>query len=326
MLEIILNILAVIGVILLALLAFLLIVILLVLFFPVSYRIYGKNEEGLTAAAKARWLFGLVRVSYSYPEPGRVRIKVLMFTVYDSKIPAEKMPEGEAVEKEKHKKNKRKDRSASKGEEISGGAAKSEREEKSERGERSGGSERSGETKANVKERVTDGEGINPAQSGKAEEAEQSGGVISQKIEKIQYTIRSIYDKIKGIWENISYYIELLQEEDTKLLVSYTMGKLAVILKHLRPRHVKADVLFGTGSPDTTGYAYGAYCMLSGAWGNGIVVTPDFEQQIFQARFDARGRITAWVLTINVLKVVLDKRLQGFITKMKAGKKSSSSK
>ena len=98
MLDIILKILCVLGIVLLVLLGVVLVTLLLVLFFPVSYRLQGKkNSRELTALAKVSWLFGLLRLRYCYPEPGNIVVKLLCFTVYDSKNAAE----NKKVEEEK---------------------------------------------------------------------------------------------------------------------------------------------------------------------------------------------------------------------------------
>lgn len=73
------------GILLLVLLGIALTVILLVLFFPLCYKAAGQKSAGeMRFSAKVRWLFGLVRISYDYPQPGKLLAKVLCFTVYDS--------------------------------------------------------------------------------------------------------------------------------------------------------------------------------------------------------------------------------------------------
>jgi len=80
--EVILKILAVLGVLLLILLGAVLLLLLLVLFVPVTYKVKGvKNSEKAELSARARWMFGLLRVRYAYPEPGRLTVKILWFTL-----------------------------------------------------------------------------------------------------------------------------------------------------------------------------------------------------------------------------------------------------
>ena len=148
-----------------------------------------------------------------------------------------------------------------------------------------------------------------------AEENLSGFGKISQKFRKIKYTIHGIYDKIKEIWNNISYYLELLQEEETRQLFSHVRLRTGKIMKSMRPGHIRADILFGTGAPDTTGYLYGAYCMLPPMLRADICVTPDFEEAVLRAEFDISGHIAIWVLAVNAGRIALDKRLWRLIKK-----------
>lgn len=297
MLELCLRILSIIGIGLLALLILSVVILLLIFFFPVTYRACGrKDEERLEITVKAKWLFGLLRVRYQYPQPGKVIVKALWFTLYDSR---------KCFEEEEDKETGTKKR-------------KKEQREKEQRED---------------KETVSKAESAPAAADHSAESTQDSLSAadvpleektadrkIFQLFEKIKYTICNIYDKIKEIWENISYYTALLREEDTKQLITHISFRLGKILKNIRPRHLKADILFGTGSPDTTGYAFGLYCMLGSALGAGFRVEPDFEQAVLRAEFDISGHITLWVLTINGLKLFLDKRLKAFIRKLKREK------
>ena len=86
-------------------------------------------------------------------------------------------------------------------------------------------------------------------------------------------------------------------------------------MKSVWPGHIRADILFGTGSPDTTGYLYGAYCMLSPMLRADICVTPDFEEAVLRAEFDISGHIAVWVLAVNAGRIALDKRLWRLIKK-----------
>lgn len=83
--SVILKILSILGIILLCLLAFVLLTVLLVLFCPVVYRGGGTARPGeYQAWFRFRWLLGLVQGTFTYPEDGRLRIKALWLTIYDS--------------------------------------------------------------------------------------------------------------------------------------------------------------------------------------------------------------------------------------------------
>lgn len=315
MLDIFLQILSVIGILLLVIILVLLTVVLLVLFFPVTYQVSGKKSlEELVVKVRANWLFGCLRVRYAYPEPGKATVKFLWFTLYE-------MGEDETADRGKDGKKDGKRRKAGKnnknqaqgtktadgsicpeaGQETGKIVTEQERAEKERDGQET--------TKQDEAEQKKEEQG--------SQEELQDGSWISKKISKIKYTIRSIYDKIIKIWQNISYYVELWNDENTRQLMSHVMLRIRKIIKSLRPRKLKADILFGTGAPDTTGYAYGVYGMLMPLLGPEVTVTPDFQQAVFQGSFQASGHITLFVLLRHALAVVLDRRLRLFLRKLK---------
>lgn len=373
MLDIILQILPWLGIILLVLLCIIAVFLLLILFSPVRYKISGKKDaEAFSLSARANWLFGLLRVRYAYPEPGKLTVKLLWFMLYDSEAGEHEekatAPE-KAKDKEKaEKKEKRKEKKAKgkvKAKKNTAGKAKDKTEvilekrsegksdtvtltaagnsENADNTENSGNAGKTGNIKnienAENTENTVNTDNIDKtADTGESEytdtfqneqsiessethERENSQGAnwVSGKIEKIKFKICSVYDKIKKIWGNITYYISLIREEETHLLFSHTMKSLGRILRNIRPKKLRVNVLFGTGTPDITGYAFGIYCMLSLALGSGVVVTPDFEHTVLEGDLEATGTITSAVLAWHFLRVILDKRFWKFIDKLKKG-------
>lgn len=315
MMGIILKILIITGILLLVLLGLALGVLLLVLFVPFAYRASGnKDGEKKELKAKVRWLFGLLRADYCYPEPGRFTVKLLWIKLCDS---------GQDNEKKPKKDRRKKEGGQSAGSESpEGEQGASETHEKPE----TVGSDNISEPPA-VSESMSNspgsGQDEGQREAKKADPASEDSfsQKLQDRIEKIRYTIRDKYDKIKKIWENISYYAELLREENTLALWGHVKIRLLKILKSIRPRHIKADVLFGADSPDTTGYAFGVYGMLSPYLGSKVCLTPDFTQAILEGRFEVSGHITVSVILWNALKVVFDRKLHLFIKRMKAGRK-----
>ncbi len=309
MLTICLRILSLLGIILLALLLSALTMLLLVLFFPVTYRIKGAVDGTVTVDIRVKWLLGLLGIRYKYPDPGYLAVKLLCFPFYKMKLPPEETSHSSpAPEKEDPK----------------SGESPAREELRAENAASFGTDGSAMEAMEAVSpERVAGSpEAVREEPEGQAsgEEASASGlpGKILKILEKIKFTICGIYDKIKKIWNNISYYAELIQEEESRQLFTHAGGCLGKAVKSIRPRHIRAEILFGTGSPDTTGYLYGAYCMASAGLGSGVRVTPDFQEKVFQGNFDVSGRITIWILLWNAMRVLLDKRLRKLIRKLKA--------
>ena len=344
MLGICLRVLTILGILLLILLLLAVGSVLLVLFFPLTYRIQGiRNPETFELTVRARWLFGLVRGGCKYPEPGRIRVKVLCFTLLDKGLSKEeeeeKPPKKRSASKRRKSgdsaRDKKKGRSESRVVNRAEGRTESKAENKPEgRAESEPRSSAENEAPQEDADHTEGAETSNTEDAaGKAEGPSEEGsrnseeGLFGRLASKLEHktgkripieTVRALYDKIRKIWENISYYVQLLQEEETKLLLSDSMRALLKILRSMRPRRIRADIRFGTGEPDTTGYAYGAYCILSSAWGPGFLVTPDFEERVLEGELDLSGRITLWVMLVNGLK------MYKLIRKLKrAGKKRS---
>lgn len=291
MLGIILKILSVLGILLLILLGILFSLLLLVLFYPVTYKAQGeKNCNSAWISIRVKWLMGLFLMKFDYPDPGKLTVKLLWHTLYIS---------GEG------KKEPDKESDSEQNEELS----------------ESNHITKAGNTPVSEQEDTANAANVSENDVRSANKSVSKEGFLRKKIEKIQYTISNIYDKIKEIWENITYYTELLRDKETKQLLSLIFSKLRKIGRHICPRHLRADVLFGTGSPDTTGYLFGIYGMLSPSLGTSVTATPDFTERILEGSFNVSGHITVIVLLINTLKVLLDKKLMHVISKLKARRK-----
>lgn len=306
--NIIIMILSLTGRILLGLLALVFLLLLLILFFPVTYRLRGeRREDRLTVSARADWLFGILRVRYSYPEPGSVTVKLLWKKLIDRSAGAVKNTD-----------RKTKDSGAEApdtGSDSRGGAEASGMEAGDRDGTEAAGTE-TGST--------SDAFSVPPDADGKSEDT-PAGGFLG-KISKIKYTILKIYGKIKDIWEHLSYYAGVFREDNTVALWKHVRLRLGKLLRAMRPRRMNGSLVFGTGAPDTTGYLFGMYGMLSPSLNYDVCVTPDFTRKILEGNIDISGYFTIWVLTWNVLKLLLDKKLRLFIKRMKAGRREAESK
>lgn len=296
MLTILFKILSILGILLLILLGIALVVILLVLFFPVCYKMSGKkNAEEMQFAAKIKWLFGLVRVSYSYPVPGKLLAKVLFFTVYDSSAEKKNSAPGEDTRTAPNK-------------DITTLLSDDTDMAKTDTAT---DTEASADAKTSAEEN-TPGPQLETSTSGK----------IAGFFDKIRYTIRKICDKIKYILKNISFYKELWNDPDTKGLLQHAGNRIGHILKRLRPRKLEVNARVGTGSPDTTGYLYGIYGMILPKLGKGVCITPDFEQAILEGDFKASGHFTIACVLFHSARLLLDKRLQQLKLKIRTFQKN----
>lgn len=327
MLTVILKILGILGILLLVLLGVFVTILLLVLFVPVVYSVRADRRavcEGeplqdeteilpeeylLRVAAKADWLLGFLRMRFFYPEPGTVTVKVLFFKIFDSGKAAEE-EEGQTTRSETSKTKKSKSKKDD---------APAESKETATRADEA----KTTESKT-VKGKTTE-----PTNSKSPEEESAKQKEHNPKrnpLEKIQYTFQKICDKIKEICGKIQearnhteYYKEILLSEDAKGLLNHAFMRFGRILKSIRPRKLQADIRFGTGAPDTTGYVFGIYGILCSYLGKNVILTPDFERAVLTGELYAAGHITVFKLLWHFVWIVLDKRLWKLYSKLKEG-------
>lgn len=117
----------------------------------------------------------------------------------------------------------------------------------------------------------------------------------------------------------ISYYMDILQRENTKQFLSHLVNRLLRILKSIRPKVLKINGEFGFDTPDTTGKIYGFYCMLMPFLGKHVHLVPNFEEAILDGNFYCKGRITIFVILLNVCRILMDKRLRPLLKSLKNG-------
>lgn len=287
MLTILFKILSILGIVLLILVGIAVVVILLVLFFPVCYKLSGKKDaEELRFTARSQWLFGLLRLSYDYPDPGKLLVKLLFFTLYDSSAESPK------------------DEASTPKDIAQGNAASSSVEQIPDKSSQ----ETLAETALPEKENSRPPEPEN-AGSEKNTTAEKLTR-LRELFERIRYTVQIICAKIKNILQNIAFYKNLWNDPDTQGLIKHAGKRLGHIMKRLRPRKLTITATIGTGSPDTTGYLYGIYGMFLPKMGKGICITPDFEQAILEGDFKASGHFTVACVVFHSLRLILDRRLR----------------
>lgn len=308
--QIFLQILAVLGIILLSLIGIALLLIALVLFVPIRYKVRAVKEAELEADVRITWLLHLLSVKYLYPKPGEIVLRIFG-------IKAWKMKPGEEVKEEQEEpvKEEQIQKEQVKKEQVQEEQAKEEQiQEKQAKEEQL--------QAKTVKSTVQ-------SQTGQSDEKQKTTDIPLEEekigfFHRIQYKIKSICDKIKLLFEKIkkiasdyAYYRDLLQKKENRLLFERCKVRILKVLKSIRPRVLKADLVVGTGSPDTTGYLLAVYGMLLPFFGNHINITPDFENTIFQGRVYLKGRITIFTILLNGAKIYFDKQLHQLIENLK---------
>lgn len=324
--SIIFSIFSIIAQILLVILIFLLCLILLVLFYPIHYKAVGhKNEEDTKLSVKASWLFGFIRFAFQYPEPAKPIIKVLFFNILKSDKRSKKEAsisdnEEQTTDTEASVSDQIENESTADSEDESNNNSSNEDTVNSDTANNS-----IEEKKEDVSESVEDIPEISTDTSESSGESEDFFQRITNKIQytfqKVYVKIESIVEKVRHVYNNISYYAEVLRDDNTIALWQNAKKRLLKILRSIRPHKLQADIQFGTGAPDSTGYIYAAYAVCSNFLGKNVFVSPDFDNKILEGSFKLSGNICIFVLLWNTLRLILDKKTRKLIKALKAGRK-----
>lgn len=131
--------------------------------------------------------------------------------------------------------------------------------------------------------------------------------------EKNKFTFRGLYDKIKETFSKIKKNIDLINEESTKRAIVLCKGELIHIIKVIFPRNIRGVLKLGLENPALTGEIYGGYCALYPIHKGNIVMIPCFEEEVFEYRVIAVGRIRIITLIIIAVKIYFNKDIQRLI-------------
>ena len=331
--SVVLKILSILGIILLCLLALAVAALLLVLFCPVSYRGGGSARAGKYRAwFRFRWLFGLVRGFYAYPDSGSLKVKLLWLTVYDSGGKQEKAsPEdklsrqvAEAEEREQSGKGEAEVEGRTQPERT---AARTEKQATSEqtaiKTEKQAPSEQTAiktEKQAPLEQTaIKTGEQVPSEQAAIEAEGQNSPNPAASGEAWLDEAKEAPADKLSGLKDKLTFYLEIVRDEENQELVKHGLTRLGKILKSIRPRFLRAEALVGLGEPDLTGYVYGIYWAVKPFLGKKcrMTVTPDFERRILEGEAVLGGRIMAATVLHHAVRVLLDRRLRRLLDKMK---------
>ncbi len=289
----ILTILKIIGMILLAALGLVLILLLLVLFVPLRYHVKGSYHGKPWVRVRITWLLRLLSVSATYEDSLELLAKVLWLKLFprekrtqpggeeykEDGSPAEVDGQGAVMESSWDADSPGNGGDADSPEDGNGRGADDEKGD----GDGEEGSElESGAIEGGRPKPDTDGN----AESGRA----KAGG-------------RRIKDRLEQLWQ-------FFMEEENRKTLRLIFRQVKAVLRHLLPRRIRADVVFGFDNPATTGQVL-AICSLVYAWyGESIRLTPVFDEKILEAQVEIKGRVRLGTLLVLALRVLFNKNFR----------------
>ncbi len=312
MLAVLLSILKFIGLALLWIIGVILAMVLLLLLCPITYRIEGRGkEEQMTGGVRGTYLLGLIRFAFQYPEPGKPSLKILWFDLLNRK-----------------EKPKKKQQAKSEKETVTE-AQTSEETQTSEDTQIS----EAAQTSEEAPQLDTDTSAFDQTEFFDARVEASTDSTEEKKKEKKKFDPEAFVRKWKekflrlgSRWKTLTqeyhFYQNLLEDEKTQGLLAKGKKHLMKILKKIFPRKIHLAATLGTGSPDTTGYAFGLYTLFAGRFDRSSWLEPDFDRKVMEGEVRAKGHFNLWGIAWHGLCVVLDRRLRLTIRRLKDHKET----
>lgn len=348
---VLLTILKVIGILLLVILGLLLVAVLTVLFVPVRYRAEGAYQGEFWAKGQVTWLLHLLSVRFSFEKGFKCTVKIAGISVFPKQKKKPKTSEqgtkkeSGAEEPEKQEEQEEQEEQAAapdtecreqlkpekapeesvpeKGvsEEKAQGDGRKMPDDAAQSAEGTGvtGNRTAGEEqRAEGAQENWDGGNAQSAEENRdAEDARSAWEKLSEKVyaifRKFGEKYETICAKIKKVKDRLSYYIRILQREETKELLWLTIRQLRGILRHVLPRKLDVRLNVGTGDPASTGQILALQGLLYPVLKGNVLIVPDFEEKRFEGTFYMKGRITAFVLLLCALRVIINKNFRKLI-------------
>lgn len=299
MLHILLMVLKIIGIVLASVLILLLVLLLALLFVPLRYQMTVKKEETpLEGFGRITWLFHVLAVHLFY-QNSEFKYIIKIFGIPLEQIQAFAKKIASLFKKKKRASEKKR---------IEGSFGQSNSDEtnllKQSNSDEMNSLVQSNSEESNLITTIKDF--IHAAN----EKFKNIPKKILEVFKKVTTTVHSLYEKIK-------YWVTFLQQKDTQNTLHLIKNEGLLLIKHILPRKIKGDVLFGFDDPSKTGQTLGLICMFYPLYYKSVNISSDFTQKKFECNLNVKGRIYICILVKSVIKIYFDKDFQSVKSKMK---------
>lgn len=301
MLYIIGMILKIIGIILAVILGILVLLVCIVFFVPVRYEAAAKfpgDIENIYAQVKVSWLLHLISGRAVY-EKGELSWKVRIFWKSidngedDTGAEEDEVKKAETLIKEPENKVQETVVLPQKEEHI-------EIQQKENR-----------ETQKNSQKDSAESESEKKDSEKKREPVwEKILGKLKTIFEKIKYTFHQICDKIKVVLNKKEEVVVFLENKTHRAAFARMKKEMIWLKRFLKPKKLKADLVFGFEDPYNTGQVLAALSMIYPFVGEYMNIRPDFERRVLEGEFYMKGNLRMIHMVILMWKLVWDRNVR----------------
>lgn len=124
-----------------------------------------------------------------------------------------------------------------------------------------------------------------------------------EAVEKAFYTISRAYDKMDLIKD-------LLDSPTFERAFLRAKKDLYLVLRHIMPGKIDADILLGIGDPAAMGKLLAGVSVVNTFNDYDIWLEPDFENKVVEASVNIKGRIALWRLLLSAARVYFNKDIR----------------
>ncbi len=316
MLHVILTILKILGITILILLALVLLILILVLFVPVRCRIsgaYKKDKEAPYLKVDMSWLLHLVLYRLIYQ--GSIKennLKISGIRVY----PRDNNGKSYSQAKKDKDNKKETDTQAEINETEPDdyyGQPTSHKEEAMHDYDKN---DYSGQ---DVIEETVDKDNLEDKSV-----FEKIKGIIDNILNKIQLFLKGFRDKIKNKYANVKEkiigFVKKITDirsfvQDTENVDAFKDVLIGIknLLVHMRPRKLSINGELGFEDPSLTGQVFGVLAIINSYYNGCINVKANFEEPVIDIEFDVRGRVTVAYALLILLRFMKNKTIRKWV-------------
>lgn len=340
----------VIGIILLITIAAAAIIIVSVLFIPLRYKVSYSINEGLeiekliadnqpkkmAGRAAIKWLAGFLRFVAVYDNDRLIySLKLLWWDIFSN----DRKEKSKAAKRKKYRRKKKNEKTDALQAEVSNTVPQTDTSKLVTPATASNTSEppKTGHNTDTTIRRTVDttfGETAGAATDGTSNETSDnadsdtitghersaSGSQDTEqnsrnkdKSGKKSFNFNGVKKKLTGAGNNISNICSTINDPDNRELAVCILSGIKELLLHVKPKHHRIVLYYGSSDPSVTGQVYGAYCVANSILGLRFSFYPDFEHELLKLTVSADGKIRVFRLIQIGIKVYRNKKFRKLI-------------
>lgn len=343
MLHILFMILKVLGILLAVILGLLLFLLLAVLFVPITYRVdAAKQEKDYSAKVGVFWLGYLLGVVMRFSNEKESETQIYLLGIPIKRLALWLKKHLPKRKKKSPKKRNSENKESTDLEELTDSeenfskenAENSDSKVNSESEEPTDGKEDFSKESAENPDTKVNPKSEKPADSEENTKTSEEKKSLSSWIKKFFDGLRFVFEIPEKLWNicrnihftrqklehRIKAAVELLKSPEFQEAKTVIFQKLGSILKHLKPRRVKGNVVFGFDDPSLTGRTLAGISMCYPILPKKLQITPVFDRAILEGELRLNGHLILGLPVLWVLQVYLNRSVQTMIEKFKKKK------